>query len=655
MLRKALLCTSRARPDQRARARPRRARRRTGPTRRRTARSSRAPAARCPKARSLVLGAEPQARRATRASSARPTRSRCSTRRSRGARKHGYDIRPTDHRTLQRQAGAGSCCAINTQALQALPLPRDPARGHRLAQQRPRRGHARPLHRADRRARKPTQRPGLRRSTRSHNDTRRAGRASPTPTRSHCPNDQNLIAVIGRARRHRPGPRPAAARTATASRTSARASAATCRSRARASAPTTSSSTPATRRPATAARSAPARRTSASAPTAPTASCCATSPSATPASTTSTSSSPTATCFDRFKTFYAGEYGVLTFVEDHGLMQNCEAAGSGDSGLYPGAGAETGAGRDPKYYPTFRYSQEIRYCDSPPQRWRLLGHGRQRRPTSHHNNFYDNALGFTTDVFTAPGHPGFPQDSDLIEHNNFYANNFNPYDAELRRQADDPGAGRHRPVDRRRQRQRRPQQPLLRQLAPRHDAVRRARRDGLRPGDRQRPGPRLRPGQGLDVVRQPVLRQHDGRRARRQAAAQRHGLLVGQLPGQHRQLLVRATRRAPGTSITTSPRAAARLQRRQGPELEHRHRRPPPTRASWPAAWSRSRPAGLQPATSARGSRRRRSPAAPGAKQQEAASGGSPAPGVPGLLRAQPDGRDVRALRQAAGWAVRRR
>src|SRR5207244_11468234 len=45
---------------------------------------------------------------------------------------------------------------------------------------------------------------------------------------------------------------------------------------------------------------------------------------------------------ERFKTFYAGEYGVLTFVEDHGLVQNCDAAGNGDSGLYPGAGAHTG-------------------------------------------------------------------------------------------------------------------------------------------------------------------------------------------------------------------------------------------------------------------------------------------------------------------------
>jgi hypothetical protein len=130
---------------------------------------------------------------------------------------------------------------------------------------------------------------------------------------------------------------------------------------------------------------------------------------------------------DRFKTYWAGEYGVLTFVEDHGLIQNCDAAGSGDSGLYPGAGADTGSERDVKYYPEFRYSQEIRFCDS---HHNLAGYSGTDGNATHvdHNNFYDNSLGFTTDVFTAPGHPGFPQDSDLIEYNNFYSNNFNVYD-----------------------------------------------------------------------------------------------------------------------------------------------------------------------------------------------------------------------------------
>jgi len=129
---------------------------------------------------------------------------------------------------------------------------------------------------------------------------------------------------------------------------------------------------------------------------------------------------------DQFKTFYGGEYGVLTFVEDHGLMQNCEAAGNGDSGLYPGAGASTGTNRDTNIYPNFRYSQEIRYCDS---HHNTGGYSGTDGNATHidHNNFYDNTLGFTTDVFTASGHPGYPQNSDLIEDNNFYSNNFNPY------------------------------------------------------------------------------------------------------------------------------------------------------------------------------------------------------------------------------------
>lgn len=129
---------------------------------------------------------------------------------------------------------------------------------------------------------------------------------------------------------------------------------------------------------------------------------------------------------DDFKVFWAGEYGVLTFVEDHGLIQNCDAVGSGDSGLYPGAGAKTGAGRDTSVYPEFRYSQEVRLCDS---HHNLAGYSGTDGSATHvdHDNFYDNSLGFTTDVFTAPGHPGFPQQSDLIEYNNFYSNNFNPY------------------------------------------------------------------------------------------------------------------------------------------------------------------------------------------------------------------------------------
>jgi hypothetical protein len=129
---------------------------------------------------------------------------------------------------------------------------------------------------------------------------------------------------------------------------------------------------------------------------------------------------------DRFKAYYAGGYGVLTFVEDHGLIENCDAAGSGDSGIYPGAGAKTSAGRDESRYPVSRHSQEVRFCDSHHNTGGYSGTN-GNAVWLHDNNFYDNALGFTTDVFTAPGHPGFPQQGDLIENNNFYDNNFNPY------------------------------------------------------------------------------------------------------------------------------------------------------------------------------------------------------------------------------------
>jgi hypothetical protein len=127
---------------------------------------------------------------------------------------------------------------------------------------------------------------------------------------------------------------------------------------------------------------------------------------------------------DKFKTFYAAEYGVLTFNEDHGLIQNCEAAGSGDAGLYPGAGAEGGDQRPAGTKP--RYTQEMRFCDS---HHNALGYSGTSGNSVHvhHNNFYGNMTGWSTDVFTAAGHPGFPQDSDLIEHNDFYSNNFNAY------------------------------------------------------------------------------------------------------------------------------------------------------------------------------------------------------------------------------------
>jgi Right handed beta helix region len=124
-----------------------------------------------------------------------------------------------------------------------------------------------------------------------------------------------------------------------------------------------------------------------------------------------------------FKVFHNEDYGVLTFTSDHGVMRDCDAAASGDSSLYPGASPETG---EQTTESARRYNTEIAFCD--------LHHSAAGYSGTdgngvhfHDNHVYDNANGFTTDVFTAAGHPGFPQDSALLENNEFYSNNFNPY------------------------------------------------------------------------------------------------------------------------------------------------------------------------------------------------------------------------------------
>jgi hypothetical protein len=128
---------------------------------------------------------------------------------------------------------------------------------------------------------------------------------------------------------------------------------------------------------------------------------------------------------DRFKAFYNGLYGTLTFVEDHGIQQHCETAGHADSGIYPGAPVDTGEQRPEGT--EFRYNQQIRFCDS---YHNLAGYSATSGNAVHvhDNNFYGNALGLNTDVATAAGHPGYPGDSMLYEHNNIYSNNFNPYE-----------------------------------------------------------------------------------------------------------------------------------------------------------------------------------------------------------------------------------
>jgi hypothetical protein len=129
--------------------------------------------------------------------------------------------------------------------------------------------------------------------------------------------------------------------------------------------------------------------------------------------------------FDRFKVYYNGSYGTLTFVSDHGLTQDCDAVGHSDSGVYPGAAPETGVQRAEGT--SARLNQEIRRCDL---HHNLAGYSGTNGNAVwfHHNNVYGNALGIQTDVVTAAGHPGFPGDSAVFERNAIHSNNFNPYE-----------------------------------------------------------------------------------------------------------------------------------------------------------------------------------------------------------------------------------
>jgi hypothetical protein len=137
---------------------------------------------------------------------------------------------------------------------------------------------------------------------------------------------------------------------------------------------------------------------------------------------------------DRDKFFYAGEYGSLMFASDHGLTENCEAVGNGDSGVYPGGAPETEDDtapnapdkRDTAFYPKARLNQKITRCDIHHNNMATSG---TMGNAVHivHNNMYDNAAGIVTDSFYAGGHPGFPQSGAVFEKNNVYSNNFNDY------------------------------------------------------------------------------------------------------------------------------------------------------------------------------------------------------------------------------------
>ena len=224
-------------------------------------------------------------------------------------------------------------------------------------------------------------------------------------------------------------------------------------------------------------------------------------------------------------------------------MQSCDAAGSGTPASTPARARTPG---------TSATSESIRPSDTARRSataTRTTTPAATRGPTAtrarHHNDFYDNALGFTTECSPRPGTPASRRTRSWSR-TTTSTRTTSTRTRGLRRRASVPRPGRHRAVDRRRKRQRRPQQPLLRQLAARHDAVRGPDQTvcgpaGVDPAQLAGCNPAAGP---VDVLPKPVLRQPDGPDAERHGQAERHGrpddgdgLLVGPVPRQHRQLL----------------------------------------------------------------------------------------------------------------------
>jgi hypothetical protein len=129
---------------------------------------------------------------------------------------------------------------------------------------------------------------------------------------------------------------------------------------------------------------------------------------------------------DKVKFFWNADYGHLSFTTDHNIVQNCEAFGAGDAGVYPGAAPQTGDFRKESFYPERRYNTTVRWCDLHGSTLAYSGSmGNSVRMTENH--IYGNANGIASDTLSAPGHPGFPADGMKIDHNYIYSNNLNVY------------------------------------------------------------------------------------------------------------------------------------------------------------------------------------------------------------------------------------
>src|SRR5207237_5309042 len=116
---------------------------------------------------------------------------------------------------------------------------------------------------------------------------------------------------------------------------------------------------------------------------------------------------------------------------DQGLYDHLVAYGSGDSGLYPGAGPEGHCKR---------YGIEIQYSDSYDNNLGTSGTA-GNGVYFHNNKLHDNGTGSVVDSF-ANGHPGQPQDCSKWENNQIYSNNKDLFNAQEDAYCKQPPAAR---------------------------------------------------------------------------------------------------------------------------------------------------------------------------------------------------------------------
>lgn len=137
--------------------------------------------------------------------------------------------------------------------------------------------------------------------------------------------------------------------------------------------------------------------------------------------------------FDNVDAYYNREYGHLSFVTDHLIVQDGDFAGAGDAGIYPGASPVS----EPRLNSIIRRNRSHHNA---------IGLSGSMGSNLHivDNDFDNNSTGITLDSVSRAGHPGFPQRGTLIEKNRIFSNNLDTYseDAWVRSTVQAPiGAG----------------------------------------------------------------------------------------------------------------------------------------------------------------------------------------------------------------------